>query len=61
MSIQQGQDLLILCPIRTPLREWGVLALCGWSGESLTTGTGGIRFRLPCWGPRWIATLSSAR
>ena len=45
MRIQQGQDLLILCPIRTQLREWGVLALCGWSDQSLTTGTENLRIQ----------------
>jgi DNA-binding LacI/PurR family transcriptional regulator/anti-anti-sigma regulatory factor len=39
VSIQQGQDLLILCPIRTEAHNWGVLALGGWSEELLTTGT----------------------
>ena len=39
MRIQQGQDLLILCPIRTQPRDWGVLALSGWSEQSLTIGT----------------------
>jgi DNA-binding LacI/PurR family transcriptional regulator/anti-anti-sigma regulatory factor len=43
--IQQGQDLLILCFIRTQLREWGVLALSGWSEQSLTTGTENLRIQ----------------
>jgi anti-anti-sigma regulatory factor len=45
MRMQQGQDLLILCPIRTQLREWGVLALCGWSDQALTTGTENLRIQ----------------
>jgi anti-anti-sigma regulatory factor len=39
IEIQQGRNLLILCPIRTPAREWGVLILGGWSEEMLTSGT----------------------
>jgi anti-anti-sigma regulatory factor len=45
ISIQQGQDLLILCPIRTQLRAWGVLALCGWSDQLLTMGTENLRIQ----------------
>jgi anti-anti-sigma regulatory factor len=45
LRIQQGQDLLILCFIRTQLREWGVLALSGWSEQSLTTGTENLRIQ----------------
>jgi nitrogen-specific signal transduction histidine kinase len=37
LSAQQGQDLTILCPIRSPTRDWGVLALCGWANQSLFT------------------------
>ncbi len=37
LSAQQGQDLTILCPIRTRMRDWGVLALCGWANQSLIT------------------------
>lgn len=36
---QHGQELIILCPIRTPARAWGMLALCGWRDQALTTGT----------------------
>jgi DNA-binding LacI/PurR family transcriptional regulator/anti-anti-sigma regulatory factor len=36
---EQGQDLTILCPIRTQTHEWGMLALRGWSAQSLTSGT----------------------
>jgi anti-anti-sigma regulatory factor len=43
--IQQGEDLLILCPIRTQLREWGVLVLCGWSDKLLTIGTENLRIQ----------------
>lgn len=43
--IQQGEDLVILCPIQTQLRDWGVLALSGWSAQSLTTGTGNLRIQ----------------
>jgi DNA-binding LacI/PurR family transcriptional regulator/anti-anti-sigma regulatory factor len=45
MRTQQGQDLLILCPIRTQLRDWGVLALSGWSDQALTTGTENLRIQ----------------
>jgi anti-anti-sigma regulatory factor len=37
-EVGQGQDLTILCPIRTQTREWGMLALRGWSGQLLITG-----------------------
>jgi signal transduction histidine kinase/DNA-binding LacI/PurR family transcriptional regulator len=37
LSAQQGQDLIILCPIRTETRDWGALALCGWADRSLLT------------------------
>jgi anti-anti-sigma regulatory factor len=42
ISAQRGQDLTILCPIRTQTRDWGVLALCGWSDQLLTVGTGDL-------------------
>jgi DNA-binding LacI/PurR family transcriptional regulator/anti-anti-sigma regulatory factor len=38
-SLQQGQDLVILCPIRTQEHDWGVLALSGWFGQQLMTST----------------------
>jgi DNA-binding LacI/PurR family transcriptional regulator/anti-anti-sigma regulatory factor len=39
IEAQIGQELIILCPIRTPARAWGMLALCGWRDQALTTGT----------------------
>jgi DNA-binding LacI/PurR family transcriptional regulator/anti-anti-sigma regulatory factor len=38
-SVHQGQDLAVLCPIRTEAHDWGVLALCGWADQPLTAGT----------------------
>jgi DNA-binding LacI/PurR family transcriptional regulator/anti-anti-sigma regulatory factor len=45
IHLQQGQDLLILCPIHTQTREWGMLALSGWSDQSLTLGTENLRIQ----------------
>jgi DNA-binding LacI/PurR family transcriptional regulator/anti-anti-sigma regulatory factor len=39
IAAQRGQELIILCPIRTPARAWGMLALSGWRDQALTTGT----------------------
>lgn len=35
---QQGQELIIMSPVRSQTREWGVLVLCGWANTSLTAG-----------------------
>jgi DNA-binding LacI/PurR family transcriptional regulator/anti-anti-sigma regulatory factor len=45
VQLQQGQDLLILCPIHTQTRQWGMLALSGWSDQSLTIGTENLRIQ----------------
>jgi DNA-binding LacI/PurR family transcriptional regulator/anti-anti-sigma regulatory factor len=45
IQLQQGQNLLILCPIHTQTREWGMLALSGWSDQSLTIGTENLRIQ----------------
>jgi len=34
---QRGQELTILCPVRTQTQTWGVLALCGWAALPLVT------------------------
>lgn len=36
-SAQRGQEVTILCPIYTATSYWGVLALCGWADQSLST------------------------
>jgi anti-anti-sigma regulatory factor len=33
--VQHGQNLIVLCPVRTEERDWGVLALSGWAGQQL--------------------------
>jgi anti-anti-sigma regulatory factor len=38
-SIQRGDDLVILCPIRTQEHDWGVLALSGWASQQLMTSS----------------------
>jgi anti-anti-sigma regulatory factor len=39
---QRGQDLTILCPVRSQTRDWGVLALCGWADVPLITSMGSL-------------------
>jgi hypothetical protein len=41
-SAQQGQELIVLCPIRTEERDWGVLTLSGWAGQQLITSAASL-------------------
>jgi signal transduction histidine kinase/DNA-binding LacI/PurR family transcriptional regulator len=65
LSAQQGQDLIILCPIRTRARDWGVLALCGWIDQSQRTiGTENLTIQANLLGTtldRNAAALQNAR
>jgi signal transduction histidine kinase/DNA-binding LacI/PurR family transcriptional regulator len=65
LSAQQGQDMTILCPIRTRARDWGVLALCGWIDQSqLTIGTENLTIQANLLGTtldRDAAALQNAR
>jgi signal transduction histidine kinase/DNA-binding LacI/PurR family transcriptional regulator len=65
LSAQLGQDLIILCPIRTRMRDWGVLALCGWIDQSqLTIGTENLTIQANLLGTtldRNAAALQNAR